>query len=73
MSIYEGKTIGEVEYAHGVDQGRADADALAEGGYVVLMGEREAEGFEAVRTAYSARTRAYWLGWLRGFRGWIKT
>ena len=67
MSIYSG-TIGEAEYAHGRDTGRADADALAEGGYTSLMGEREAEGREAVRTALSPRSRAFYLGWLRGFR-----
>lgn len=68
MTIYSGMTIGEAEYAHGRDEGRAAADALAEGGYSVLLGEREAEGREAVRTALSRRSRAFYIGWLRGFR-----
>lgn len=67
MSVYEG-TIGEREYAHGRDSGRADALALSEAGYVSLLGEREAEGSEAVRTASTPRSRAFYIGWLRGFR-----
>lgn len=67
MSVYSG-TIGEAEYADGRDEGRAAALALSEAGYDVLLGEREAEGREAVKTALSARSRAFYIGWLRGFR-----
>lgn len=67
MSIYEGRTIGEAEYAHGASEGATAADSLACGTYS-LSDVWEADAREYLSTARSERTRAYWLGWLRGFR-----
>lgn len=64
--IYEG-TIGEQEYAHGRDEGRLMADALAEA-QAPAWGGAQADGRVELEAAMSERTRAYWLGWLRGFR-----
>lgn len=64
--IYEG-TIGEKEYAHGRDEGRAAADSLAAGTY--SLGDVWLdEAREELRTAERDSTRAYVLGWLRGYR-----
>lgn len=65
--IYEG-TVGEKEYAHGRDRGRADADALAETGWEAMIDALELDGWEMLRTACAPRSRAFYLGWLRGFR-----
>jgi hypothetical protein len=68
MSVYDGQTIGEAEYASGRDEGRLAADSLAEHGSPFLAPALEDEGRENVRTASADRSRAYYLGWLRGFR-----
>lgn len=65
--IYEG-TIGQAEYADGRDQGRRDAETLAESGLTGYWEDAQESGREAVRTAQSPRSRAFYIGWLRGFR-----
>lgn len=64
MSIYEG-TVGEQEYRHGFDEGRAAAELMTDAGALTHEIEAEARG-NADTTR--PRTRAFWLGWLRGFR-----
>ena len=67
MSIYEG-TIGEAEYADGRDQGRRAAVSLSEDGMPSWQVVGEAAAREDLATAYSPRSRAFYIGWLRGFR-----
>ena len=65
--IYEG-TVGEREYAHGRDEGREAAESLACGTYSLGdVWEADARDEADWRTA-TYRTRAYALGWLRGYR-----
>lgn len=66
MSIYEG-TVREQDYAHGRDDGRYAADYLAEQGVRNLIPHFDADAREQAQSIYP-RPRAYWLGWLRGFR-----
>lgn len=65
MSVYEG-TIGEREYAHGRDEGRAAAEYDARHYPSSVWNEIE-EGRQWLESR-NPRTRAYWLGWLRGYR-----
>lgn len=67
MSLYEGMTLGEAEYANGRDDGRYAADYMTEAGLAALVPNEEADAREQAQSIYP-RTRAYWLGWLRGFR-----
>ncbi len=66
-STYSG-TIGQREYASGQDDGRAAAESLACGTYSLGdVWEQDALDLADWRTA-TYRTRAYALGWLRGYR-----
>lgn len=65
--IYAG-TIGEREYAHGRDEGRHAADLLAEGGFIAWQSVGEAEARKNLQASNTPRPRAFYLGWLRGFR-----
>lgn len=66
MSVYSG-TLGEQEYAHGRDQGREAADYFRDN-FAAGIWDRLALAQEDARNAQNARTRAYYLGWLRGYR-----
>lgn len=65
MSLYEG-TIGEQEYAHGRSDGRAAGEYDARNFPATVWAEIEDARMSA--DSLSRRTRAYWLGWLRGYR-----
>ncbi len=67
MSIYDG-TLGEAEYAHGRDVGAHAAEGWRDGNWPAWATVGEDIGRAEVDYAQSYRTRAYWLGWLRGFR-----
>lgn len=59
-------------YATGYDAGRAQGDAdLAQG--LGITHDQLAEGRDAVAAVVSRPGRAYYLGWLRGYRAAVRT
>lgn len=63
--LYEG-TIGEREYASGFDQGYAMGEYDHKHYPATVWNEIDAAKVDAASSQY--RTRAYLLGWLRGYR-----
>lgn len=68
--IYEG-TLGEREYAHGRDEGRAAGEYDGDNYPATVWNEIEDKRALAEDGGYP-RTRAYFLGWLRGYREMVR-
>lgn len=72
MSIYDGTRI-EQEYAHGRDEGYADAEANLSAGRGADLSLLE-RTWHDLRMGWSSReTRAWTLGWIRGYREAVRT
>lgn len=63
--IYEG-TIGEREYAHGFNEGSAAAEYDARHYPATVWNTMACISGQVPALMY--RDRAFWLGWLRGYR-----
>lgn len=71
MSIYEGTPV-EQNYAHGLDEGRAWGEQDIPLGLGTITGWLT-EARANVDTAGTREARAYYLGYLRGYRDIVRT